>query len=120
MAGSPRPLWCRPGSHLQPCTIQLSQRFAYRGLKLGQAGSDVSSQMDAQRPPLAFRQHAEITSRLGCFHYAERVSLPRHRQIILVVAGNLQKNAGVRAALVGLAGGMQKTRTKAEAGGVRP
>jgi len=43
--------------------------------------------------------------------------LPRDGNIGGVIAGELEKYAGVRPALVSLAGGMEKARAEAEAGG---
>src|SRR5436305_13190633 len=76
--------------------------------------------MDTQRAPLALGEHAEITSSLSRFYYAECVALSRNRKIVSVVAGNLEKDAGVWPALIRLAGRMKKAGAEAEAGRVRP
>ena len=72
--------------------------------------------MDAQRAPAALSQHVEIAARLRRLDDTKRVFLPRDRQILGIVAGDLQKHAAIRPALIGLTGRMQKARTKADAG----
>src|SRR5436309_13497315 len=71
--------------------------------------------MDTQGPPLAFRQHLKISTRLRGFHNAESVFLSRHRQVSSVIAGDLQEHSAVRPAFVSLSSGVQKTRAKTEA-----
>src|SRR5579859_4427260 len=93
-----------------------SLRSAY-GLRNGvgerlQAAPDVRAQVRTQRTALAFGQNLEIAARLRRFHNAESVLLAGHRQIVGVVASDLEEHAGVRTALVSLPGGMQKTRTE--------
>ena len=73
--------------------------------------------MNAQGPATAVGQNLEISTGLGCFHDAESVFLVGHWQIGGIIAGDLQEDAGVRAAFVGLSGGMQEARAKAEASG---
>src|SRR5277367_1382715 len=72
--------------------------------------------MDAQCAPPALGQDLEIAARLRRLDYAKSVFLTGHRKIRLVVASNLQNHAAVRAALIRLAGRMQKARAKAETG----
>src|SRR6478672_12366511 len=68
--------------------------------------------MHPQRTAAALGQHVEITARLGSLDHAESGPLTGYRQILGVIGGDLQKYPAVRAALIGLAGGMQKTRTE--------
>ena len=63
---------------------------------------DVRTKMGAERTALALHQDLEIPSCLSRLDYAERVFLVRHRQIEGVVARDLQEDARVRAALIGL------------------
>jgi len=70
--------------------------------------------VDAQGAAAAFGQHGEIAAGLGGFYYAERIFLSRHRKIHFIVTGDLQEYAGIRAAFVGLAGGVEKTRAEAK------
>src|SRR5258708_2546581 len=72
--------------------------------------------MHTQSAALALRQHLKIAARLRRFDHAKGVLLPRDRQIYRIIAGNLQKNAGVWAALIGLPGGVEKAWSKAQAG----
>src|SRR5262249_25673276 len=85
--------------------------------ELVQTFADVRPEMYPKRASSALSQHLEITARLGGFDDAERVFLPRHRQINRVVTCDLQKHAGVRPAFVGLAGGVKEPRAKADARG---
>ena len=73
--------------------------------------------MDSQGPAITFGQHCEVASGLRRFHYPECVFLLWHRQVVLVVAGDLQEDSAVGAAFVGLSGGVQEARAEAQAGG---
>jgi hypothetical protein len=94
-----------------------SKRLSDGVLERRQAGSDVRAEMDAQRTPVAFRQDVEIAARLRGLDDAEGIFLARHLEIGGVVASDLQEHPGVGAAFVGLAGRMEESRSKAEAGG---
>src|SRR5579864_9183755 len=72
--------------------------------------------MHTQRSPFAIGQHLKVSTGLRRLYGSECVLLPRNRQIDSIVAGNLQEHASVRAAFIGLSGGMQETRAKAQAG----
>ena len=73
--------------------------------------------MDAQSAAAAFGENGKVTAGLRGFHDAKRILLAGDRQILGILAGNLQEDAAVGAALVGLSGGMQKARAEAENGG---
>ena len=77
------------------------------------------AEMHAQHAPTAFDQHVEIAARLRRLDNAEAVVMAGHRGRRLV-AGDLQEHAGVRAALIGLAGECRNLGAKAEAGGDSP
>ena len=68
----------------------------------------IFAEMDAQRAAAAFGENGEIAAGLRSFYDAERVFLVGHRQIDGVIARDLQKNAAVGAALVGLARGVKE------------
>src|SRR2546422_2766174 len=70
--------------------------------------------MNPQCASPTFSQYCEISASLRGFDDAEGVLLIRHRQIERIVASNLQEHSGIRPTLVGLAGRMQKARTKAQ------
>ena len=70
----------------------------------------------AQGAALALQQHLEVASRLRRLDDAEGVLLPGHGHIDRVVAGDLQEDAGVRSALVGLPGRVQEARAELQAG----
>src|ERR1700675_4615329 len=82
-----------------------------------QPRGDILTEMDAQRAPATLRQHSKIAASLRCFHYAKGVLLPRNEDVYRVVASDLQKNAGIGTAFVGLSRGVKETRAKAEDGG---
>ena len=75
------------------------------------------AQVHAQGAAAAVREDLEISAGLRGFDHAESVLRAGHGKIVSVVAGDLQEHAGVRAAFVCLAGGVQEARTKAEASG---
>src|SRR6266446_3298524 len=109
----------RPKPIIPYCIVSL--RLAY-GLRDGfrerlQVLLHVRPQVRPQRAAFAFGQNLEITARLRSLHHTESIFLARHRQIVRVVAGNLEEHARIRAALVSLPGGMQKARAEADAGG---
>src|SRR6185436_5109112 len=64
----------------------------------------------------ALAQHLEVAQRLRVLYHAERVPPAWHRQIVGVVAGDLDEHAGVRAALVQLTRRVQIARPEADAG----
>jgi len=68
-----------------------------------------------QRTPAALCQHLEIAARLRLFDDAKGVGLAGHRQILGIVAGNLQEDPTVRSTLIGLSCRMLKARPKADA-----
>src|SRR2546427_10394709 len=82
----------------------------------GQSVLHIGPEMHAQRAAPALPQHLEVAERLSGLHDAERVSATRHREIVGVVAGNLDEHPGIRAALVGLSGPAQISRPEADTG----
>src|SRR5438094_416204 len=73
--------------------------------------------VDSVGPAAAVGKDLKIAARLRYLHYPEGVLLARNRQIVRIVTGDLQKYAAVRTTFVCLSGGMEKTRTEAEASG---
>src|SRR5215831_458567 len=73
--------------------------------------------MDTQGSATAFGENVEIAASLRSLYDAKCVFLARHGEIGSVVAGDLQKDAAVRPAFVGLACRVQEARTEAEARG---
>jgi hypothetical protein len=72
--------------------------------------------MHAKRAAAALGQHIEVATRLRRLHDTKCRSVSRNRQIVRILARDLQKHASVWSALVGLAGRMEKARAKADAG----
>src|SRR5438270_2625581 len=81
-----------------------------------QSRSDVGPKMHPDGAPPAFVQHLEIASRRRIDHCAETVFASGYRDVDTMVAGDLKEDAGVRTALIGLAGRMQKAWSEADAG----
>ena len=75
----------------------------------------VRAQVNAQRAAVAVEQDLEIAAGLGGFDRAESVFLVGNRQVARVVRSDLQKDAVVCAAFVGLSGRVQKARSEAQA-----
>jgi hypothetical protein len=82
----------------------LSESTDHQVVELFKTGRDIGSKMNAQRAPSPLSQYGEVASGLRCLDHAEGIFLTRHRQIFSIICRNLQENAGVRAALIGLAG----------------
>src|SRR5580704_14560801 len=72
--------------------------------------------MNAQRATAALHQSIEVTGGLRRLHHAKAVGMTRHVEIARIVAGDLQEDAGIRAALVSLSCRVLETRSKAKAG----
>src|ERR1700758_3848068 len=73
--------------------------------------------MDTQGSAIALGQDLEIAAGLGGFYNTKRILLAGHREIGLVVAGDLEEDSGVGAAFVRLAGGMQEAWAESETRG---
>src|SRR5665213_390480 len=71
----------------------------------------------AQHATVAFHQHCEVAASLRCLDQSKAVGMSGHIYISRVIAGDLQKHTGVRAAFVGLPGRMLEARSETEAGG---
>jgi len=82
-----------------------------------EASADVCAQVYAQGAAPALRENAEVAACLGCLEDAEGEPVAGDRQVRHVVARQLQEDATVRSALIGLSGRVEKARTKADAGG---
>src|SRR5215813_7228889 len=96
--------------------MRLRQRFSNDGQQLGKSHFHVLSKVHPQGAPAPVSQYLKISSRLCRLDHPEGASLARYWQIVRVVAGDLQKDTGVRTALVCLSGRVQETWTETEAG----
>src|SRR5438094_7759702 len=72
--------------------------------------------MYAQGTPATVGEYLKIAASLRCFHDPECKLLAGNRKVGTILARDLQEHARVRTALVSLAGGVQKARTKSETG----
>src|SRR5260221_1927692 len=72
--------------------------------------------MDAQSPPPALGEDIEIAARLRRLDGAESVFLAGHGKVLRIIAGDLQKDPGIGAALVSLSRRMQEAWAETEAG----
>src|SRR5260370_25433124 len=70
--------------------------------------------MDAQGTAATFGKHSKIAAGWRRLHHTEGVLLSGHRQILSIVASNLQEDAAIGAALVALSGGLHEARAEAE------
>src|SRR5512143_462195 len=82
-----------------------------------EAPADVGAKMHAQRAAISLRQDPEVAARLGGLHHAKAEAVAGDRQILSIIAGQLQEDAAIRSAFVGLSGRMEEARTEADAGG---
>ena len=96
--------------------FKVSDSLLHCGFQNCQTGFQVAAQVHTQCPTSSLCQYLEVTASLCGFYDAEGIFLSRHRQFHRVVAGDLQKHSGIRTALVRLSGGVQKSRTKSQAG----
>src|ERR1700720_4433327 len=79
-----------------------SERLPDGFLEGRQTSCNVGTEMDAQDTASALRQHPEVATRFRRLDDTEGVFLPGNLNIAGVVAGDLQKHAGIRPAFVGL------------------
>ena len=91
------------------------ERCPHRGLQRAQRARQITSQVHPERTTVALRQNLEIAPSLCRLHHAERVRLPRHRNIQRVIARDLQEYARIRPTLVALARRVEKARAELEA-----
>ena len=91
------------------------QNLSYQFREFGETCFHVSAEVHAQRSPLAVGQNLEVASSLCRFHHSESVLLSGNRQVLSIVACDLQEHAAVGATFISLSGGVQKTRPEAEA-----
>src|SRR5215470_14483300 len=89
-------------NHLDAPEHELLQGVLDRTGEPVETGGKVARDVHAQGAPAALRQHVEIAARLRLLDNAEGVGLAGDRQVLAVVAGDLQEDAAVRAALIGL------------------
>ncbi len=75
---------------------------------------DVALEVDANAAATAFVQRHPIAQCLCCQQRAESHVHARYHRIVGILGGDLQDHARIGTALVELAGGMQKARTKAD------
>src|SRR5260221_7045815 len=77
----------------------------------------VFAEMHAKGASPALRKYCEIAAGLRGLDDTERIFLVGDRKIDGVVTGDLQEDAGVGSAFIGLAGGVKKTRAETKNGG---
>src|SRR5580765_1609560 len=108
----------RPRPIIPNCIVSLRSTYGLRDSfrERSQGLYHVRPQVRAQRAAFALGQYLEIAARLRRLHHAEGILLARHRQIVGVVTGNLKEHSAIRATLISLPGGMQKTGAEADAG----
>src|SRR3979411_2863589 len=105
---------------LRPTMALRGQGLLYQALQFCQTRIDISSQMHPQSAASPLGQHLEVSARLRCLDNPKGVFLTWHRHIECIVACDLQKDSGIRPALVRLSSRVQKARPKAQTGGDAP
>src|SRR5216683_1191686 len=85
-----------------------------RRFQRGEPGLDIAAEMDAQGAPTALGEDIEVAARLRRLDGAEAVSAAWDAKVAAIIVGDLQKNAGIRSAFVGLAGRVEKAWPKAD------
>src|SRR5271169_5678190 len=81
----------------------------------GETGIEITGDVRPQSAPAALGKDPEIAARLRFLDDAKGIGLARDRQILGIVAGDLQEDAAVRSALVGLSRRMLEARPEADA-----
>src|SRR5271169_751874 len=83
----------------------------------GETGIEITGDVRPQGAPTAFGKNPEIAARLRLLDDPKGIGMAGHRQILGIVAGDLQEDAAVRSALVGLSRRMLEARPEADACG---
>src|SRR5262245_31372254 len=107
----------RPSPIIPSCIrVSLGEGPLDRLAELREPAGDVGTEVDAEGAAAALGEHGEVASGLGGLDDAEREVPSGDGEVGRVVGGDLQEDAAVRAALVGLAGRVQEARAEADAG----
>src|SRR5262245_38295745 len=111
----------RPSPIIPSCiAVSLGEGPLDRLAELREPAGDVGAEVDTKGAPAALGEHGEVAARLGGLDDAEREVPAGNREVGCVVSGDLQEDAAVRAALVGLAGRVEEARAEADGrGGLR-
>src|SRR5689334_22461627 len=80
----------------------LLQGLLDRAVQRCETGLEVAGDVRAQRPPSPLGKNLQIAARLSGLDHTERIGMAGHRQVPGIVAGDLQENAAVGPALIGL------------------
>src|SRR5260370_18318277 len=75
---------------------------------------EAAGDVHPQGAPAAFGKDLEIAARLRLLDDAKGIGLAGHRQIVGIVTGDLQEDAGVRPALIGLSRRVLEARPEAD------
>ena len=111
----PRPI--TPSCIVVSCRRRSSpQSFLDGRLECRETCGDVGPEMETKHPAPTFGQHFEIAPGFCRLDDSEGVFLAGNREIIGVIARDLQEDAAVGPALVGLPGRVQKARAEPKAG----
>src|SRR5262245_49873434 len=104
----------RPRPMIPSCISNLlsGARLANRLFKLLQSEANVAPEVHTQRAAATRDEHLKIAAGLRRLHDIKRVRLARHGQVRRGITGDLQEDAAVGSALVGLSRRVKKARTK--------
>src|SRR4051794_31573691 len=95
-------------------SIALRQCLRQSALQLLKAALNVDPEVNAERPSSSLGEDLEVAPSLRVLHDAERITAPGYGQVYLWIRGELQEDASIGAALVGLPGGVEKSRAEAQ------
>src|SRR5579872_5255630 len=107
----------RPSPTIPICILNvlrsdLCKRLFGHIAEYGEARLNIPPDMRAQHAPMSFNKNAEITAGLSSLDDSKACVTSGNIEILLIIGGDLQKYAGIRPALIRLAGGMQEPRPK--------
>src|SRR6516165_9493593 len=110
------PIAASPRRPEPPCLKLLLHGLLDRSAQRSETGIEITGDLRPQCAPAALGKNIVIATRLRRLDDAKRIGLSGHRQVRGIVARDLQKDAAVWSALVGLSGRMLETRPEADTG----
>src|SRR6516164_9009599 len=94
----------------------LLQGLLDRASQRSEAGIEIACNVRPQGPPAALGKHIVVAARLRRLDDAKCIGSAGYRQVLGIIASDLQKDAAIRSTLVGLSGRMLEARPEADTG----